>query len=56
VWGSSLSFLNANGDGGASSAQVLANVDIPSNKEFAIFSGEPCDGSCGFSRAKDVAY
>ncbi|PMB65935.1 PGA52-like protein [Beauveria bassiana] len=56
VWGSSLSYLNANGDGGASSAQVLANVDIPSNKEFAIFSGEPCDGSCGFSRAKDVAY
>ncbi|KAM3450835.1 hypothetical protein MY3296_005792 [Beauveria thailandica] len=56
VWGNSLSFLNANGDGGASSAQVLANVDIPSNKEFAIFSGEPCDDSCGFSRAKDVAY
>ncbi|KAM3514033.1 hypothetical protein MY11210_002350 [Beauveria gryllotalpidicola] len=56
VWGNSLSFLNANGNGGASSAQVLANVDIPSNKEFAIFSGEPCDDSCGFSRAKDVAY
>ncbi|TQV98625.1 Protein of unknown function DUF2401, secretory [Cordyceps javanica] len=56
VWGNSLSFLNAQGTGGASSSQILADVDIPSNKEFAIFSGEPCDGSCGFSRAKDVAY
>ncbi|KAJ4164424.1 hypothetical protein LMH87_006100 [Akanthomyces muscarius] len=55
-WGNSLSFLNAAGSGGASSAQVLSNVDIPSNKEFSIFSGQPCDESCGFSRAQDVAY
>ncbi|KAJ3498421.1 hypothetical protein NLG97_g1128 [Lecanicillium saksenae] len=56
VWGNSLAFLNSQGNAGASSSQILANVDIPSNKEFSIFSGEPCDGSCGFSRAKDVAY
>ncbi|KAJ6785544.1 hypothetical protein PWT90_09739 [Aphanocladium album] len=56
VWGNSLAFLNAQGDGGAGSPQILSKVNIPSNKEFAIFSGEPCDGSCGFSRAKDVAY
>ncbi|ATY59768.1 hypothetical protein A9K55_002796 [Cordyceps militaris] len=56
VWGNSLSYLNAQGTAGASSSQILADVDIPSDKEFSIFSGEPCDESCGFSRAKDVAY
>ncbi|OAR00191.1 hypothetical protein LLEC1_07672, partial [Akanthomyces lecanii] len=56
TWGNSLSFLNAAGNGGAGSSQVLSNVDIPSNKEFSIFSGERCDESCGFSRAQDVAY
>ncbi|GAB0137539.1 hypothetical protein EsDP_00005799 [Epichloe bromicola] len=56
TWGSSLAYLNAAGDGGASSPQILSNTQIPSNKEFAIFSGEKCDESCGFARAKDVAY
>lgn len=56
TWGSSLAYLNAEGDGGASSPQILSNTQIPSNKEFAIFSGEKCDESCGFARAKDVAY
>ncbi|KAG6231039.1 hypothetical protein E4U34_006579 [Claviceps purpurea] len=56
TWGASLSYLNANGDGGASSPQILSDTLIPSNKEFAIFSAEKCDGSCGFTRAKDVAY
>ncbi|KAM5355463.1 hypothetical protein ACJ41O_002109 [Fusarium nematophilum] len=56
TWGNSLSFLNGNGDGGCGSPEVLKDVYIPSNKEFAIFSGEKCDDSCGFSRAPDVAY
>ncbi|KAG5956518.1 hypothetical protein E4U58_006547 [Claviceps cyperi] len=56
TWGASLSYLNAKGDGGASSPHILSNNQIPSNKEFAIFSAEKCDGSCGFARAKDVAY
>ncbi|KAH7155471.1 putative TOS1-like glycosyl hydrolase-domain-containing protein [Dactylonectria estremocensis] len=56
VWGNSLSYLNANGDGGSDSPQILKDTLIPSNKEFAIFSGEKCDGTCGYSRAPDVAY
>lgn len=56
VWGNSLAFLNANGDGGASAPEILKGIPIPSNKEFSIFSGEKCDETCGFSRAKDCAY
>ncbi|KAG5983820.1 hypothetical protein E4U55_007053 [Claviceps digitariae] len=56
TWGSSLSYLNAKGDGGASSPQILSKTEIPSNKEFAIFSAEKCDASCGYARAKDIAY
>ncbi|KAF4469995.1 hypothetical protein FALBO_3108 [Fusarium albosuccineum] len=56
TWGNSLSYLNANGDGGSSSPKVLKDVYIPSNKEFSIFSAEKCDESCGYSRASDVAY
>ncbi|KAH7001606.1 putative TOS1-like glycosyl hydrolase-domain-containing protein [Ilyonectria destructans] len=57
VWGNSLSYLNANGDGGSANATTLEDVLIPSNKEFAIFTAEECDdNSCGYSRAKDVAY
>ncbi|KID94286.1 hypothetical protein MAJ_09749, partial [Metarhizium majus ARSEF 297] len=56
VWGNSLSYLNADGNGGSSSAQILKDVSIPSNTEFSIFSAERCGNSCGFSRASDVAY
>lgn len=56
TWGNSLSYLNAKGDGGCKSPEILGDVYIPSNKEFSIFSAEKCDESCGYSRAPDVAY
>ncbi|KAF5027754.1 hypothetical protein F66182_132 [Fusarium sp. NRRL 66182] len=56
TWGNSLSYLNANGNGGSSSPKVLKDIYIPSNKEFSIFSAEKCDESCGYSRASDIAY
>ncbi|QUC17950.1 uncharacterized protein UV8b_02191 [Ustilaginoidea virens] len=56
VWGSSLAYLNAQGDGGSSSPQILKDGLIPSNKEFAIFSAEKCDETCGYSRVSDIAY
>jgi hypothetical protein len=57
VWGNSLSYLNSKASGGASSPQVLENVFIPSNKEFAIYSDRECkDGSCGYYRPGAVAY
>jgi hypothetical protein len=56
VWGNSLSYLNAEGNGGSGSPQTLKDIYIPSNKEFTMYTGEKCDESCGFSRAQDVAY
>ncbi|KAM0344379.1 hypothetical protein ACHAPU_007563 [Fusarium lateritium] len=56
TWGNSLSYLNANGNGGSSSPKVLKHIFIPSNKEFAIFSAEKCDKSCGYSRVPGMAY
>ncbi|KAJ3454944.1 hypothetical protein MRS44_013544 [Fusarium solani] len=56
TWGNSLSYLNANGNGGSGSPKVLRDVYIPSNKEFAIFSADRCDESCGYSRVPEVAY
>ncbi|EQL01752.1 TOS1 protein [Ophiocordyceps sinensis CO18] len=55
-WGNSLAYLNADGSGGSASPETLKDVLLPSNKEFSIFSAEKCDESCGFSRARDVAY
>ncbi|KOS19595.1 Protein TOS1 [Escovopsis weberi] len=56
TWGNSLSYLNASGTGGADSPEILNDVQIPSDKEFAIFSAEKCDASCGYSRVPDMAY
>ncbi|UNI23509.1 target of Sbf [Purpureocillium takamizusanense] len=55
-WGNSLAYLNADGTAGSSASQILDDVEIPSNKELAIFSGKKCNESCGFSRAEDVAF
>jgi hypothetical protein len=56
TYGNSLSYVNAEGNGGASEPQVLKNVQLASNQELAIFSAEKCDESCGYARAQDVAY
>ncbi|KAL0935367.1 uncharacterized protein CTRU02_209958 [Colletotrichum truncatum] len=57
VFGNSLSYLNSDASGGASSPQVLDPVYLPSNKEFAIYSDKQCtDGSCGYYRPGSVAY
>lgn len=56
TFGNSLSYLDSTGTTGASSPQVLSNVTIPSVKEFAIFSDEPCDESCGYVQPGSVAY
>ncbi|OBT69961.1 hypothetical protein VE03_00651 [Pseudogymnoascus sp. 23342-1-I1] len=58
VFGNSLSYLNSEGTGGASSSSVLADALVGSNKEFAIFTDTECvDGdSCGYVRPGSVAY
>ncbi|KYK54682.1 hypothetical protein DCS_06642 [Drechmeria coniospora] len=55
-WGNSLAYVNSNCNAGSSTPETLQDVTIPSNKEFAIFSAEPCDETCGYSRAPDIAY
>ncbi|PHH66999.1 hypothetical protein CDD81_4394 [Ophiocordyceps australis] len=56
VWGNSLSYLNADGNAGSASPQILKNVQLKSNQEFSIFSAQKCDESCGFSRVPEMAY
>lgn len=56
TWGNSLSYLNSQGTGGCAKPEVLKPGRLPSNKEFSIWSNEPCDESCGYARAQDVAY
>lgn len=56
-YGASLSHVNSNGTGGASSPQILADVMIPSDFEIAIMTAQECVGSsCGYVRPGAVAY
>ncbi|PHH74422.1 hypothetical protein CDD80_3095 [Ophiocordyceps camponoti-rufipedis] len=55
-YGNSLAYLSADGHSGSASPEILQDKALPSNHEFAIFSAEKCDESCGFSRAQNVSY
>jgi hypothetical protein len=53
----SLAYLDSAGTAGAASSSILADTLIPSNTEFAIFTGKACsNGDCGFTRPGGVAY
>lgn len=61
VWdacfGNSLSYCAPDGISGAGSSQILADIIIPSNKEFSIFTSTKCEGdSCGYYRPGTTAY
>ncbi|KAK8074852.1 hypothetical protein PG997_009515 [Apiospora hydei] len=59
TWGNSLSYLNADGTGGAPSPTVLKGGQIPDAAEIAIFSDKPCTdktANCGYYRPGTVAY
>ncbi|OAA61576.1 hypothetical protein ISF_05655 [Cordyceps fumosorosea ARSEF 2679] len=49
TWGNSLAFLNAQGNGGASSSQVLADGFEGANKIFLFHFKMPLDGDRGFN-------
>ena len=56
-YGNSLSYLNADGNGGSSSPTVLKDKLIRSNEEFTIFTDRECSGGdCGYVRPGTVAY
>jgi Putative TOS1-like glycosyl hydrolase (DUF2401) len=54
-YGNSLAYASSDMGHAASSSQVLADVTIPSGKEFSIWSDIACDEDCGFSRDGAVA-
>lgn len=56
TFGNTLSYVDSTGTSGTSSPQVLSNATIPSAKEVAIFSDQPCDESCGYVQPGSVAY
>ncbi|KAK9447270.1 putative TOS1-like glycosyl hydrolase-domain-containing protein [Limtongia smithiae] len=50
-WGNSLSYANTDGQTAAAEAQILDDVEIPSDYEVIIFSDTPCTTDvCGYSR------
>ena len=56
-FGNSLSFASSDGVGAASSPQILADVTIPSNTEYSIFSSEKCTtATCGYVAPGVPAY
>lgn len=55
-YGPSLSFINGNGTGGASSPQILADTTLPSDKEIVVMLGEECNNDCGYVRPGSVSY
>ncbi|KAK3393799.1 TOS1 protein [Podospora didyma] len=59
VFGNTLSYINAAGTGGASSSTVLSDTLLPSHKEFAVMTDQPCSSSgsdCGYVQPGSVAY
>jgi len=41
---------------GSAKPEILADITLPSNTEFAIFSDQKCDGDCGYYRPGIPAY
>ncbi|KAJ8066048.1 hypothetical protein OCU04_005140 [Sclerotinia nivalis] len=56
AYGASLSFVDRNGTGGASSPQILADTTLPSDSEIIVMLDEECNNDCGYVRPGSVAY
>ncbi|CAD6442185.1 96f09121-de62-402b-b8d4-8d082bf913ba [Sclerotinia trifoliorum] len=56
AYGASLSFVDSNGTGGASSPQILADTTLPSDSEIIVMLDEECNNDCGYVRPGSVAY
>ncbi|KAK4035404.1 hypothetical protein C8A01DRAFT_17933 [Parachaetomium inaequale] len=54
--GNTLSYLNADGTGGAPNATLLKDTTLLSSHEAALFTDQPCDASCGYVQNGSVAY
>ncbi|KAM7208089.1 target of Sbf [Naviculisporaceae sp. PSN 640] len=68
TFGNTLSYINSHGTGGSPRPEVISNITLPSGKEFAIFSSQPCSSSspsadpndpsntCGYYQPGSIAY
>ncbi|KAH6847450.1 putative TOS1-like glycosyl hydrolase-domain-containing protein [Chaetomium sp. MPI-CAGE-AT-0009] len=48
TFGNTLSYVNADGTGGAANATTLKDTTLQSSQEVALFTDKPCDSSCGY--------
>ncbi|KAK4235004.1 putative TOS1-like glycosyl hydrolase-domain-containing protein [Achaetomium macrosporum] len=55
-FGNTLSYLKADGTGGASEPTLLKDTTISSSHEVALLTNETCDASCGYVQPGSVAY
>ncbi|KAI9765122.1 MAG: target of Sbf [Geoglossum simile] len=56
-FGNSLAYASSHCNSGSSSPQILADAVVPSNTEYSIWSGTPCNGNdCGYSRPGTVPF
>jgi hypothetical protein len=56
IFGNSLSYVNADGTGGAAEPAILKDTTLLSSHEVTLVTDEPCDGSCGYIPDGAVAY
>ncbi|KAK4105415.1 hypothetical protein N658DRAFT_520625 [Parathielavia hyrcaniae] len=56
TFGNSLSYLNADGTGGAPGPAILKDTLLLSSQEATLVTDQPCDDSCGYIQPGAVAY
>jgi hypothetical protein len=56
MFGNSLSYINADGTGGAAEPAILKDTTLLSSREVTLVTNEPCDESCGYIPDGAVAY
>ena len=56
AFGNTLSYVNANGTGGAAQPAILKDTLLPSTKEITLLTDQPCDATCGYVQNGSVAY
>ncbi|KAK3310629.1 putative TOS1-like glycosyl hydrolase-domain-containing protein [Chaetomium strumarium] len=56
AFGNTLSYVNADGTGGASSPTILKDTTLASSHEVTLLTNETCDASCGYVQPGSVAY
>ncbi|KAG7292614.1 hypothetical protein NEMBOFW57_002649 [Staphylotrichum longicolle] len=56
AFGNTLSYINADGTGGASSPTIVNDTTLLSSHEATLLTDQPCDASCGYLQPGTIAY